>query len=701
MDRQPPGARILVVEDSRTQAQELALVLADAGFETRLAHDAAQALQQLDQERIDLVLSDVLMPGMTGYDLCRRIRQRPAGKHLPVILLTSLNDPEDIIQGLSSGADNFIIKPFEPATLVQRIQRILASRTTHQERGPATELLHGDKNVVISSEKGQILELLLTTVEEFVRSKQREFESRVAEETLRKSKDLLQAALDALSSGVAVLDDQGRVVAANRVWDQLSGKGNASIPSRSASLFETALPWGLPDAEVGPRIQTALEEVSVGRREEYQCEFLAGGEGPTSYLLSIRRCHTSPHARLVVAVEDITQRKMAEQERTERLLQEAARTKAEAVSRAKDEFMAMLAHELRNPLAPIVSALEIVRATSGEQPAVRDAVAIMDRQIHQLTHLVDDLLDVARATTGKIQLQKARVAIPDVIAAAAEATQPLIERRQHKLTIDLPPQRLEVDGDFHRLAQVVANLLNNAAKYTEPGGTITVTAYRSHGHVQLTVRDTGVGIPPERLPQIFELFTQVETSLDRSQGGLGIGLSLVRRLVELHGGQVAAHSDGRGQGSEFQITLPLASDMPAVDNSQTTATKHVAAPSTLRVLVVDDNRDAADTMAMLLKIERHEVTTAYDGLEAIRLADEFHPHVVLLDIGLPKANGYEVARRLRMSPDHKNVYLIALTGYGQQDDRKRTLAAGFDHHLLKPVEIAQLREALAAVPKDR
>ncbi len=362
--------------------------------------------------------------------------------------------------------------------------------------------------------------------------------------------------------------------------------------------------------------------------------------------------------------------------------------------RRKDEFLATLAHELRNPLAPIRNAVQIFRAKGSPVPELQWARDVIDRQVEQMTRLVDDLLDVSRITRGKIELRKQWVELATVVGSAVEGSRPLIEKWGHELTVTLPSEPVYLNADPTRLAQVLLNLLNNAAKYTEQGGRIWLTAKREGEHVVIRVKDTGIGIIKEMLPRIFQMFTQVDQSLERSQGGLGIGLTLVQSLIEMHGGSVEAHSDGPGKGSEFVVRLAVATQAEDRGAQGATGDTPVATPAKCRILVVDDNRDSADSLAMLLRIMGNEVHTAHDGLEAVGAAGVFRPDVVLLDIGLPKLNGYEAGRRIR-EQQGKGVVLIALTGWGQEEDRRRSKEAGFDHHMTKPVEFDALQKVLA------
>jgi CheY-like chemotaxis protein/two-component sensor histidine kinase len=321
---------------------------------------------------------------------------------------------------------------------------------------------------------------------------------------------------------------------------------------------------------------------------------------------------------------------------------------------------------------------------------------VMDRQVRQLMRLVDDLLDVSRATQGKIALQTKPVRLQEVIATAVETARPLIELRRHALEVAVDRDVPAVLGDAARLAQVLGNLLNNAAKYTDPGGEVWVTVERDGEEVVLRVRDTGIGIRPDMLPHIFDLFVQAERRLDRAQGGVGIGLTLVRRLVEMHGGTVSAASKGPGHGSEFAVRLPaVQEESNAARGGRRTTEAFVPSAASRRVLVVDDNVDAANSLALLLKLSGHDVQAAYDGPSALLVAETFHPQLVLLDIGMPGMDGYEVARRLRKQQDHQTAVLAALTGWGQEEDRRRAMEAGFDYHFVKPIEPDALEQLLA------
>ena len=379
-----------------------------------------------------------------------------------------------------------------------------------------------------------------------------------------------------------------------------------------------------------------------------------------------------------------------------------ARLAAESLQEAdrrKDEFLATLAHELRSPLAPLVNMLEIMKRTDGNPELLAQIRSTMARQLGSLVRLVDDLLDLSRITRNRLELRKERVELASVVQHAIETCRPMIESMKHEVTVSLPPEPIHLHADPVRLAQVFHNLLNNACKYTPPKGRIALTVARQGSNVVVKIKDSGVGIPPEKLTAIFEMFTQVDQSLERAHGGLGIGLTLVKRLVELHDGTVEAFSKGPGEGSEFVVSLPALVERPEAQHPA--ATRGEERTTARRILVVDDNRDSARSLAMLLEMSGNQTRIAHDGFEAVAAAEQFRPEVVLLDIGLPKMNGFDAARRIREQPWGKDIVLIALTGWGQEADRRRSQAAGFDLHMVKPVDHADLAKLLTSLPSQR
>ena len=368
--------------------------------------------------------------------------------------------------------------------------------------------------------------------------------------------------------------------------------------------------------------------------------------------------------------------------------------------RRKDEFLAILAHELRNPLAPLRNALEAMRLKPHDREAASWARALMERQVAQMVRLIDDLLDLSRVSRGRIELRHERSDLATLVQGALDVCGPSIANAGHRLTVELPGTPMPLVCDPTRVVQVICNLLSNAVKYTPPGGHITLSARRRDDLFEVSVRDTGIGIPSDMLARVFDMFTQVPHAIERSQGGLGIGLTLVKRLVELHGGQVEAKSVGPGLGSEFIVRLPERMTAHAAPVMVAALADKVSSPKQ-RILVADDNRDAADSLAVMLRIAGHDVRTAYDGQQALDVAETFKPSLALLDLGMPRVNGHDTARRLRETEHGRNIVIIALTGWGQPEDRNRSLAAGFDHHLVKPVAPSMLERLLAAPAREK
>jgi signal transduction histidine kinase/CheY-like chemotaxis protein len=398
-----------------------------------------------------------------------------------------------------------------------------------------------------------------------------------------------------------------------------------------------------------------------------------------------------PAGRIVGGINmlvDITERK-----RTEEALQEA--------DRRKDEFLATLAHELRNPLAPLANGLQLMRLVKDDPEALERFRSMMERQLGQMVRLVDDLLDVSRISRGKTELRKERIGLAKVVEQAIETCGPLLDASGHELTVRLPPDPILLDADATRLTQAICNLLNNAGKFTSRGGRILLAVERQDAQAVIRVRDTGLGIAPDQLSRIFDLFAQVDTSLERTRSGLGIGLTLVKNIVEMHGGTVQAHSDGIGQGSEFVVRVPVPAEASEPALPQPSPREPAVHTPARRILVVDDNHDSAASLAMLLKLAGNETRTAHDGLQAVEAAAAFKPEVILLDIGLPKLNGYDAARRIRERSGSNGTVLVALTGWGQDRDRQMSKEAGFDAHLVKPVDLAALKQLLASLPEPQ
>ncbi len=517
-------------------------------------------------------------------------------------------------------------------------------------------------------------------------------ERKQAEEALRESDERTRLATEATAVGIW----ERNVHTGALRWDAQMFRLYGIAPTvdgwvQYSDWSGAVLPEDLPENE---RILQDTVRTCGQSRREFRIHRRDDGAVRDIESVETVRANAQGEIEWVVGTNlDVTERKTAEIQ-----LQRLAADLSEA-DRRKDEFLATLAHELRNPLAPIRTGLQLMKMPGVPAATVEQTRCMMDRQLTHMVRLIDDLMDVSRITRGKLVLRKEHVPLAAVVNSAVEASRPLVEQAGQELTVTLPRQPLMVDADLTRLAQVFLNLLNNAAKYSDPGGQIRLIVEPQGSEVVVTVKDTGIGIAANQLPHIFQMFTQVDRSLERSQGGLGIGLTLVNRLVEMHGGSVEATSEGPGNGSEFVVRLPL-----VIEASKPQEPGGAAEPSvrsSLRILVVDDNQDGADSLSEMLKIMGNDTRTAYDGQAAVDAAGEFGPNVILLDIGLPKLNGYEACRRIREQPGGERIVLIAVTGWGQDDDRRRSHVAGFDHHMVKPVDPRALMELLAGLDVGR
>ena len=622
------GSRILLVDDNADMRHYL-MGLLKPFYAVETCSDGAQALTAARMARPDLILSDVMMPNLDGFALLAEIRADDALRNVPVVLLSARAGEEARIEGLDSGADDYLIKPFSARELLARV--------------------------------GALLELtqMRKTADESFRLRTAQFETLLREAPL----------------GVYLIDADFRIREANPTALRVFG----DVPGLIGSDFAEAMYRLWTRAFADEVIDLFRHTLNTG--EAYftpeRIEQRADTGTVEYYEWQINRIPL-PDGRfgVVCYFRDISAHVQAR-----RLL--------EAADRQKDEFLAMLAHELRNPLAPIRNAAEVLGHSQTHDPIATKAIDIVQRQVGNLARLVDDLLDVSRITLGRIELRLRTVNVNDLVAQALEIVEPLVHKKQHTVNVTTRGT-LRVNGDSARIVQCIANVLTNAAKYTDPGGEIRVESRLDHGEVAITIRDNGVGIANELLPHLFELFVQSKRTLDRSQGGLGIGLSVVKRLVEMHGGHITARSDGIGLGSAFEIRLP------AIDRLDDAGVPDpVARIEARRVLIVDDNEDAANSLAMMLSIDGHNVLAVYSARRALEEVAPFAPDVVLLDIGLPEMDGYEVARRIRQQAGRQGMRLVAVTGYGQEDDRLRARAAGFDDHLVKPVEMRMLTQVLA------
>jgi signal transduction histidine kinase len=579
---EPDGkVSILLVDDQPSRLLTYESVLSGLGLNLVSARSGLEALDKLMRQEFAVVLLDVSMPDMDGFEAARLIHEHPRFEKTPIIFVTGVHVSElDRLMGYKVGAVDYVSIPVVPE--------------------------------ILRSKVAVLVELYL---------KRRE---------LRQLNRTLALANERLAEANTTLQAEK-----TRELQMLNG-----------------------DLQ---RANTELEQANRTLQNE-----------------------------------------VAERLRVEQALKEA--------DRHKDEFLAMLAHELRNPLAPILNAVQLMRRKPLGDPQLVWSRDIIERQLAQLTRLVDDLLDVSRITRGKINLAREPVEVAGLVARAVETVQPLILERGHQFTIDLPDDPIRVYGDPLRLTQALGNVLANAAKFTERAGRISLIARRSGDEVQIRVRDTGIGIPSALLPIIFDMFTQLRNDSHRSQSGLGIGLALVRKLLEMHGGTVTASSEGDGLGSEFLITLPVisservrvvsdnqANDQAAAD-APASADASATAPVRRRILVADDNSDALESLATLLELGGHEVFSAANGALALESAERNLPEVALLDIGMPKLDGYEVARRIRAQPWGRRITLVALTGWGQDSDRRRSGEAGFDTHLVKPLDLDKLTDLLGRLP---
>ncbi len=497
---------------------------------------------------------------------------------------------------------------------------------------------------------------------------------RRTDDALRESEERFRVLVEAMAQAVWEADPAGNLQSYSASWRALTGQLSAQW--RNEGWLDAVHP---DDREATRRKWFD----GIARRSPFELEYrIVAADGSVHW----SNDHAAPLFGLDGTVRkwvgmniDITERRSAE---------EALRD----ADRRKDEFLAILAHELRNPLAPLRTGIEIMRMGRIDAERGERVRAMMGRQVDHMVALVDDLMDVSRISSGRIVLERRPVELAAVIRSALEASDPTIRHKHHEVSLTLPAEAVWVDGDPHRLTQAIGNLLTNAAKYTEPNGHIFVTLARGTGEAIVCVKDTGMGIPPAMLSKVFDLFTQVDSAIDRRQGGLGIGLTIVRQLVELHGGRVEAHSEGPGRGSEFVVHLPLSAtpqdelDAPRLSD---------AGVRPRRILVVDDNADAAQAMATMLGLLGHEVDVAFDGEQALSRAGRIRPEVILMDLGMPNMNGYVAARRIRQSEWGREVLLIAVTGWGQQADREASEQAGFDHHLVKPVELETVQSLVA------
>jgi PAS domain S-box-containing protein len=619
-----PAATILLVDDNADMRNYVKRLLSDR-FRVETAADGQAALElAIATPHPALILADVMMPRLDGFGLLKALRNEPKTRDIPVILLSARAGPEARVEGFDVGADDYLIKPFSARELVARV-------STH------------------------------------VRLSQLR---RSAHEQIRASEERIRLAIEEAGMGTWDHDLRTDTMIWSRTLFDLMGyppeaSGRAAYSQLSSRLHAA-------DRDSVETAYRAAEQTRALYAREYR--IIRADTGAVRWLRVFGRYlydDLGAAIRSVGVMFDDTDRKLAA----------AALLEAD---RRKDEFLATLAHELRNPLAPIRNATRILDSPGLSVSQASWCRDVIKRQVGTMGMLLDDLLDIARVSSNRLLLKKEHISLNSVIESAVETARPLIEARAHTLSLTLPAEPVIVDADPIRFAQVITNLLTNAAKYTDAGGRVELTVARTNGHVELAVKDNGIGLATEDCERVFEMFSQVETAIARAQGGLGIGLALVRGLVELHGGKVSARSAGLGKGSEFLIRIPALSlgfGLASAPNAQDRISAHRR-----RILVADDNQDGLETLSLLLELEGHEVRTASTGLEALAVCATWQPEVAILDIGMPELTGYEVAERIRREKWGASLTLVAVTGWGQEEQRRQARAAGFDYHLTKPIE---------------
>jgi len=686
-------ANILIVDDLPEKLLVFGTVLEDLGQNLVFVRSGSEALREVLQREFAVILLDVNMPDIDGFETASLIRKYKRSAHTPIIFITAYADEMQTAQGYSLGAVDYILSPVMPEMLRSKVQVFV---DLHTMQGRIRR--QADERVArVAAETGQ----------------------RVAEENgrraafLSRASSVLAASLDpavAMQGLVELLVPDTATLALLLTTDghggldagplachvagqvpQLSELHVARLPVLLQQVLHRALRQRSRQVLSAVELQ-ALQSVDAGLVAGAAVPLLAGERVLGVLVVGLSQPDGGLAAagwamldelagRAAIALENATLYRSLQAEIVER---RAAQDELQYTNQRKDEFLAMLSHELRNPLAPIRNALEIMRRLAPPEPKLKWAGDVMDRQVSHLTRLVEELLDVARISEGKVSLNRQPVDLGAVVAQSVETVQPFVDARSHTLVLSLPRSPVWLQGDAARLSQIVSNLLHNAAKYSEEGGHIALSLALHDGEATVSVRDNGMGIDAALLPRIFDLFAQGSRALDRSQGGLGVGLTLARRLAELHGGRLEARSEGVGRGSEFLFTVPCVS---LVTTDPPAPPPPVArGPQSRRVLIVDDNQDAAESVAEFLELEGHEVRAVFDPELALASVAGFAPQVVLLDIGLPRISGYEVCRRLRLMPQTRDALIVALTGYGQREDQRLAMEAGFDRHLVKPTD---------------
>ncbi len=701
-----PGSDILIVDDDVTNLVAYEAALAPLGRRLVPVRSGVAALGKLLDQDFALMLLDVSMPDMNGIETARRIRARPRNKSLPIIFITGASSStEAILEAYDVGACDFVIKPILPEVLRAKVRVYLDLQDrTRETLRQAMQLREAQRRLDEADEQIREREVAASTALKLEKLQEATAALSTAMTPAEVAAVTVRYGAEAVNAGSAVLwlqQPDGSLVV----------EGSHDVPAEYLAPWRVLPPgsptplWRVLDgrqlwiedaADYAREAPEAYERARAANRAwAFAALPLATAERITgAVVFSYQGTHryTDQQKRFLDALVRATEQAL---ERARLYVAEAeARRAAELANQRKDEFLAMLSHELRNPLWTLLNGLRLLETRI---PASRDHVAVLDRQVGHLKHMIEDLLDVSRIKHGKIQLRREPITLARVVAHALDVARPLIERHGHHVHVDVAEHVL-IDADRNRARQVIENLITNAAKYTPPGGRIDIQAEDDGELVRVSVRDNGRGIAPELLATLFDMFVQGARTIDRSEGGLGIGLTLVRSVVELHGGTVEAQSPGVGQGSTFIVRWPKGDRSKRRAASEPALSKPAVAG--VRVLVVDDNVEAAEMLASLLQTIGHEVAVAHDGATAIDAAQSSPPDVALLDIGLPVMDGYEVAERLRELPACANTLLIALTGYGQPDDIARAARAGFARHFVKPVEIAEITALLAKPASD-
>ena len=663
---------ILVVDDLQEKHVVFCSILDELGQNIVSARSGQEALRCILEMEFAVILLDVNMPDIDGLETAGLIRQYKKSSQTPIVFITAYVDELQARRGYALGAVDYIPSPVVPEVLRSKVRvfvELFRMNRQLQVQAAVREALARSEAARVAAEEA------IQRADYLSESSQRLSRSLNIEDTIAALFDVAVPML-AEHAVLALANPDGSLA---RVETHPARSGNGAEPVSDALR-----------AALGRAIESGQFELwCEGDEVAAICPLLAGSHagGAVALFGSEERMDSS---RLALAREVVSRASIAmENARLYTAVQEA--------DRRKNEFLAMLAHELRNPLAPIRNAVHIMQGGDVTQPTMNWARDVIGRQADHMARLIDDLLDVSRIVQGKVVVKPEKLSLAALVERSLEGSSPRIAARDQMLTVELPQEPIELNGDAVRLAQVLSNLINNASKFSGPHTRITLSARYADGEVTIAVKDEGAGIDPVFLPRIFDLFAQADQSLDRSQGGLGIGLTLVRHLVELHGGRVAAHSDGVGQGAEVTVFLParLAAEAKAAAPASRGRDPQLRAKPPGRILVVDDLAASAETLMTLLEMEGFEVMVASEGMAALKIAEQFRPDAVLLDIGLPGMNGFEVANRLRALPESRDALLIALTGYGEAESRSRSAQAGFDFHMVKPADVDLLLSMLA------